>query len=209
MIRVLLADDHAIVREGLKRILAENPAIELVGEAADGGEALGMARRLKPDVVVLDLSMPGRSGIDVLADLKKTVAGVRVLVLSMHPEDQFAVRCLRDGADGYLTKESAPEKLLGAIDRVWRGGKYVSPTLAEKLVLTLTQPDDRPPHERLSDREMQVLIMIGQGRTVSEIADALCVSVKTVSTYRARVLEKMGMDNNAQLMKYAIEQRLC
>lgn len=208
MIRVLIADDHAIVREGLKRILLDDSGIELVAEAADGSEAARLARKLQPDVVVLDISMPGRSGIDALNEIHSNCASTRILMLSMHPEDQYAIRCLREGADGYLTKESAPELLISAVRKLHAGGKYISATLAERLAMNLTSGSDQAPHERLSDRELQVLMMIGNGRTVSEIAEDLCVSVKTVSTYRARLLEKMGMDNNAQLMKYAIEHKL-
>lgn len=207
MIRVLIADDHAIVREGLRRILADEPSINLVGEAADGFEVARMARELQPDFVLLDLSMPGRGGIDALSDIQQGSPKSKILILSMHPEDQYAIRCLREGADGYLTKESAPELLMEAILRIRDGGKYVSSDLAEHLVVNL-HTGDRPLHEQLSDRELQVLMMIGNGQTVSEIADRLCVSVKTISTYRSRLLEKMGMDNNAQLMRYAIEHRL-
>ena len=208
MIRIVVADDHAIVREGIKRILADDPEMELVGEAGDGFEAARLARALRPDVVLLDISMPGRSGIDALAEIRGSSPTIRVLMLSMHPEDQYAIRCLREGADGYLTKESAPESLIEAIRKVHRGGKFISAALAERLVENLHAPADQARHERLSDRELQVLMMIGNGKTVSEIADALCVSVKTVSTYRARLLEKMAMENNAQLMRYAIEHGL-
>lgn len=208
MIRIVIADDHAIVREGLKRILADDSSMEAVAEASDGQEAARMVRAHKPDVVLLDISMPGRSGIDALADIRSASPDTRILILSMHPEDQYAIRCLREGADGYLTKESAPELLLGAIRKIHSGGKYVSPLLAEKLVTNLNAEHESAPHEALSDRELQVLMMIGAGDTVSRIADKLCVSVKTVSTYRARVLDKMNMDNNAQLMRYAIDKRL-
>lgn len=208
MIRVLIADDHAIVREGLKRILADDSSVETIAEASDGQEAARLVRLHKPDVVLLDISMPGRSGIDALADIQSASADTRILILSMHPEDQYAIRCLRDGADGYLTKESAPELLLGAIRKIHSGGKYVSPMLAEKLASNLNSEQQALPHEALSDRELQVLIMIGAGDTVSGIADKLCVSVKTISTYRARILEKMGMENNAQLMRYAMENGL-
>jgi DNA-binding NarL/FixJ family response regulator len=207
MIRVLIADDHAIVREGLKRILADDSSVETIAEASDGQEAARLVRLHKPDVVLLDISMPGRSGIDALADIQSACANTRILILSMHPEDQYAIRCLRDGADGYLTKESAPELLLGAIRKIHAGGKYVSPMLAEQLVSNLNQHQSAP-HEALSDRELEVLIMIGAGDTVSRIADKLCVSVKTISTYRARILEKMGLENNAQLMRYAIDNKL-
>ena len=208
MIRVLIADDHAIVREGLKRILADDSSVETIAEASDGQEAARLVRLHKPDVVLLDISMPGRSGIDALADIQSACADTRILVLSMHPEDQYALRCLRDGADGYLTKESAPELLLEAIRKIHTGGKYVSPMLAEQLVSNLNHEHQSAPHEALSDRELQVLVMIGAGDTVSRIADKLCVSVKTISTYRARILEKMGLENNAQLMRYAIDNRL-
>lgn len=207
MIRVLIADDHAILREGLRRILADEPSIKLVGEAADGFEAARMARELKPDIVVLDLSMPGRGGIDALSDIRQGSPESKILILSMHPEDQYAIRCLREGADGYLTKESAPELLTKAILKIRCGGKYISGALAEKLVYNLSN-NDQTLHDQLSDRELQVLTMIGNGQTVSEIADQLFVSVKTVSTYRARLLEKMGMENNAQLMRYAVEHGL-
>lgn len=208
MIRVLIADDHAIVREGLKRILADDSSVETIAEASDGQEAARLARLHKPDVVLLDISMPGRSGIDALADIQSASAHTRILILSMHPEDQYAIRCLREGADGYLTKESAPELLLEAICKIHSGGKYVSPMLAEKLATNLNSEHQSVPHEALSDRELQVLIMIGAGDTVSRIADKLCVSVKTVSTYRARILEKMSLENNAQMMRYVIDNRL-
>ena len=204
MIRILIADDHAIVREGLKRILADDSEMELVAEASDGSEAVRLAREHRPDVVLLDVSMPNRSGIDALVDIRQADPSVRILILSMHPEDQYAIRCLRDGADGYLTKESAPDLLIKAVRRITAGRKYVSPELAEKLATNLSEPSDQSPHERLSDRELQVLILIGQGETVSEIAEKLCVSVKTISTYRSRVLDKLGLDNNAQLMRYAL-----
>lgn len=208
MIRVLIADDHGIVREGLKRILADDSEIDTVAEASDGAEAVRLVGKHEPDIVLLDISMPNRSGIDVLGDIRARSRGTRILMLSMHPEDQYAIRCLREGADGYLTKESAPELLIGAIRKIHSGGKYVSPDLAEKLVANLNTDLDRPAHESLSDRELQVLMMIGAGETVSEIAKHLNVSVKTVSTYRARILEKMGMENNAQLMRYVIENDL-
>jgi len=207
MIRVLIADDHAIVREGLRRILTDEPSVELVGEAADGFEAARMSRELKPDIVLLDLSMPGRGGIDALSDIRQGSPKSKILILSMHPEDQYAIRCLREGADGYLTKESAPERLTEAILKIRCGGKYISAAMAEKLVYNLSS-GEQALHDRLSDRELQVLTMIGDGQTVSEIAEHLCVSAKTISTYRTRLLNKMEMDNNAQLMRYAIEHDL-
>jgi two-component system, NarL family, invasion response regulator UvrY len=208
MIRVLIVDDHAILREGIKRIIEEDRQIELVAEANSGHQAVSLSRSKQPDVILLDISMPERSGLDALADIKHASPNSRVLMLSMHPEEQYAIRCLRQGADGYMTKESAPELLLDAIHKLHSGGKYISPSLAEKLAINLTSGDQRADHESLSERELQVLILIGEGRTVSEIADQLCVSVKTVSTYRSRILEKMSLDNNAQLIRYCVEHQL-
>jgi two-component system, NarL family, invasion response regulator UvrY len=207
-IRIMIADDHAIVREGLKRIIEEDASLALVAEAGSGHEAVRLARETKPDVILLDISMPERSGLDALADIRQAHSGARVLMLSMHPEEQYAIRCLRQGADGYMTKESAPDLLLEAIRHLHGGRKYISPNLAEKLAVNLNQTHQQVPHEALSERELQVLTLIGQGQTAGEIAEALCVSVKTVSTYRSRILEKMSLDNNAQLMRYAIEHDL-
>jgi len=204
--KVLVADDHAVVREGLKRILTQDHNIEVVAEAEDGSAALARARELDLDVVVLDMSMPGRGGLETLQELKRQWPQLGVLVLSMHPEDQYAVRVLREGADGYLSKESAAEELISALRKIHGGGKYVSPTLAERLALTVERGFEGPPHERLSTREFQVMTLIAQGRTVTDIGDELHLSVKTISTYRSRILEKMGMKNNAELMHYAIEE---
>lgn len=208
MVRVLIADDHAIVREGLRRILSEEPLFEVVGEAADSQEALDLTKKTNPDVVLLDISMPGRGGIETLKEIKARRARTHVLMLSMHPEDQFALRCLRDGADGYMTKESAPDELIGAIRKISQGGKYVSTALAEKMAFSLDANFERAPHETLSDREFQVLCMIARGLTVSEIGEELALSVKTISTYRSRILEKMQLKNNAELMHYAIQRGL-
>lgn len=208
MIRILIADDHAVVRQGLKQIIAGDMNMTVVGEAQDGHEVLRRARELKLDVIILDLTMPAKSGLDVLKDLKREFPKLPVLFLSMHPEDQYAVRVLKAGAAGYMTKESAPEELIQAIRKVYRGGKYVSAQLAERLAFGLARETDAPPHEKLSDREYQVLCLIAQGRTVSEIADEVALSVKTVSTYRVRLLEKMGMNSNAELTRYAIQNQL-
>ena len=204
--KVLVADDHAVVREGLKRILTQDQGIEVVAEAEDGSAALDRAREVDLDVVVLDMSMPGRGGLETLQELKRLWPSLGVLVLSMHPEDQYAVRVLREGADGYLSKESAAEELISALRKIHGGGKYVSPTLAERLAQTVERGFEGPPHEQLSTREFQVMVLIAQGRTVSEIGEELRLSVKTISTYRSRILEKMGMRNNAELMHYAIEE---
>lgn len=208
MIRILLADDHQMFREGVRGLLDARPEFDVVGEAGTGEEALAKAVETQADVVLLDVSMPGRGGLETVAELKKRNPKVRVLMLTVHPEDRFAVRCLKGGADGYMTKDNAAEELIGAIRKVFAGGKYVSPSLAENLVLTLDRDFGSPAHETLSDREFQVMRMLAAARTVSEIADELCLSVKTISTYRSRILEKLGLRNNAEIMQYAIERDL-
>jgi two-component system, NarL family, invasion response regulator UvrY len=208
MIRIIIVDDHTVVRRGLKQILSEESDMSVVGEAYNAQEMLALVRKQQCDVIVADISMPGRSGLDVLKELKQDRPKLPVLVLSMHPEDQYAVRALKLGASGYMTKESAPEELVKAIRKVVSGGRYVSPSLAEKLALDLAVDTDRSPHETLSEREHQVFTMIARGKTVKEIADELALSVKTISTYRTRILEKMGMKNNAELIHYAISNRL-
>jgi two-component system, NarL family, invasion response regulator UvrY len=208
MIRVLIADDHAVVREGLKRIVAENPDMEVAGEAGNGHEVLEFARRSECDLVLLDLAMPGKDGLDTLKELKVLRPHLPVLVLSVYPEEQYAVRLLRAGAAGYLTKESAPEELVAAIRKVSRGGRYVSERLAEQLAVLLGSATDRPPHETLSDREFRVMVMLASGKTASEVADELCLSVKTISTYRSRALRKMNMRNNAEFSFYAVKHGL-
>ena len=208
MINILIADDHTIVRKGLKQILAETPDMVVADEASNGQEVLEKVRKSNFDVVLLDISMPGRSGLDILKELKSERPKLPVLVLSMYPEEQYAVRVLRAGAAGYLTKESAPDELVVATRKVAQGKKYVSPSLAEKLAFDLEMDSTRPPHEVLSDREYQVLCMIASGKTVGEIAENLALSTKTISTYRARILEKMNMKNNAELTHYAIQNKL-
>ena len=208
MINVVVVDDHAVVREGLKRIIAESGGMNVSGEAADGYEAMQVIKREPCDVVLLDITMPNKSGLDVLKELHAESPRLPVLVLSMHPEDQYAVRVLRAGAAGYVTKESAPAKLVQAIRKVVRGGKYVSASLAEKLVYDLGSETDKAPHEILSDREYQVLCMIASGKTVTQIAEELTLSVKTISTYRVRILEKLKMNNNAEITRYAIKEGL-
>jgi DNA-binding NarL/FixJ family response regulator len=208
MIKVFFAEDHTIVREGLKQILADTKDIIVAGEAADGEEALARIREEDYDVVVMDISMPGKSGLEVLKELKEIRPGLPVLMLSMYPEDVYAVRSFRNGASGYLSKESAPTELIGAIRKVSAGSRYVSAALAEKLVLNLGDETGKPLHAKLSEREYQILCMIASGKTGKEIAAELSLSAKTVSTYRTRILEKMNLKNNAELTHYAIQNGL-
>ena len=207
MLKILIADDHPVFRRGLKQIIAETTDIVVADEAADGLEVLNKVKVGDFDVVLLDISMPGKTGIDVLAQLKYERPKLPVLMLSMHPEEQYAVRALRAGASGYLTKESAPDELVGAIRKVSTGGKYVSSSLAERLA-SLLQKAEQLPHDILSRREYQVMCLMASGKTVSEIAKELSLSVKTISTYRSRILEKMKMKNNAELTRYAINNSL-
>jgi DNA-binding NarL/FixJ family response regulator len=206
--RVLIADDHAVFRRGLKETLVEAFSRVTFGEAKSAQETLELVRHHDWDVVVLDISMPGKSGLDILNDLKHLRPKLPILLLSMHPEEQFARRALKSGAAGYLTKESVPEELKKAVKKVILGGRYVSATLAEKLAVGLSQGADTPIHELLSDREFQVLRMIASGKTVRQIADEIALSVKTVSTYRARILDKTGMKTNAELIRYALQSQL-
>ena len=208
MIKVLVADDHPVVRAGLKQILSEAQDIKVTAEAEDGHEILDKVRNQEFDVIVLDITMPGLMGLDVLKQLKSEKPELPVLILSMHPEEQYAIRVLRAGASGYLTKASAPDKLTGAIRKLYRGGKYVSSSLAERLADELGGDLTKLPHQTLSDREYQVMCLLASGKTVTQVADQLALSVKTVSTYRTRILEKMKMQSNAELTHYAIENKL-
>lgn len=208
MYKILIADDHAVVRKGLKQILTETTDMVAAGEASTGQGVLDMLSENEYDVVILDISMPGRSGLDIMKDLKNRKSSIPVLVLSIHPEEQYAVRALKAGASGYLTKESAPDELVVAIRKVAQGGKYVTTSLAEKLAFDLGKANEKPLHEALSDREFQVMCMIGSGKTVKEIAEELYLSIKTISTYRSRILEKTKMKNNAEITRYAIKNGL-
>jgi len=208
MLRVVVVDDHPVVREGLKRIIAESNELSVAAEASDGEEALQTLRNNPCDVVLLDISLPKKSGLEVLKHIRAEQPRLPILILSMHSEDEYAVRMLRAGASGYLTKESTSANLISAIRKVVRGGRYVSPALAERLAFDLQTDSDRPAYEALSDREYQILCMLSGGKTVSEIATDLSLSVKTISTYRVRVLEKLRLKNNAELMRYAIKQGL-
>jgi DNA-binding NarL/FixJ family response regulator len=208
MIRVIIADDHAAVRRGVKDILADEADMEIGAEASTSQELLELVRKQAWDAVVLDISLPGRSGLEVLSELKQERPSLPVLVHTMHAEDQFAVRALRAGAAGYLTKDSPPTELVKALRKIVAGGKYVGQSLAEKLAVNVDANIDRAPHEALSDREFQILRLLASGKTVSAIADELSLSVKTISTYRSRILGKMKMKNNAELMRYALQQKV-
>jgi DNA-binding NarL/FixJ family response regulator len=208
MIKILIADDHPVVRKGLKEIIQATPDMTVSGEASDGQEVLEKVMKIDFDVVVLDIAMPGRSGLDILKELKSEKPELPVLILSIHPEEQYAVRVLKAGASGYLTKDSAPDELITAIRKVSRGKKYISASLAEKLAYDLEIGAEKPLHETLSDREYEVMCLIASGKTVKEIAEQLFLSGKTISTYRSRILEKMKMRSSAELTHYAIKQEL-
>ncbi|BBO91561.1 response regulator transcription factor [Desulfosarcina ovata] len=208
MIEVIIADDHPIVRAGLKQIIMEQADISVAAEAANGIDLLRQVRERDYDVILLDLTMPGMDGLDVLKQLRIEKPRIPVVILTIHPESQYALRILKAGAAGYLTKASADGELIKAIRKVHRGGKYISPSLAERIAFALDEDTRKLPHETLSDREYQVLCLIGTGKTVSRIADELALSVKTVSTYRTRILEKMRMENNAELIHYAVQNGL-
>lgn len=208
MIRIVLADDHAIVREGLKRIVSEVPDLQVVGEAADGSQVMQRVRELDVDVLVLDLSMPGRSGMELIRLVKAEKPKLRILVLSMHQETQYAVRAIKSGASGYLTKESAPAQLEQAIRKVAGGGAYISAEVAEQLALGAMPGSEAPPHEALSDREFQVFKLLVAGVSVTDIGNQLHLSVKTVSTHKANLMQKLGLANQSELIRYAIKHGL-
>ena len=208
MIRVLLADDHGIVRAGLKELLADTEDIRVTGEATNGHEALARLRAEEFDVAVLDMSMPGRSGIELIKLVKDEWPRLRILVLSMHGEQQYAVRAVKAGASGYLTKDAAADELVAAIRRIAAGGAYITPETAERLVLASGPRSGAAPHSLLSDREFQVFRLIAGGRTITEIAQQLSLSVKTVSTHKTRIMEKMEVANQAELIRYAIDNKL-
>ncbi|OHE58079.1 MAG: DNA-binding response regulator [Thermodesulfovibrio sp. RBG_19FT_COMBO_42_12] len=208
MIKILIADDHAIVREGLKQIISETPDMAVVAEASNGEDVLEKVSANKYDVILLDISMPGRSGLDILRQLKIEKPKLPIMMLSVHPEEQYAVRALRAGASGYLTKESAPDELIAAIRKISQGRKYVSSSLAEKLAYELGIDVKKLRHEVLSDREFQVMCMFASGKTVKEIAAELSISIPTIRTYRIRILEKMKMKNIAEIIHYAVKQGL-
>ena len=207
-IKILIADDHPIVRAGIKQILADTPDMVASDEAGSGQEVLNLIRKKDYDVILLDISMPGRSGLEILKDLKKEKPKTSVLILSIYPEEQYAIRALKAGASGYLTKSSAPNELVSAIRKISNGSRYITAALAEKLASYFAMDLKKPLHETLSDREYQVMLMIAAGKTVTEIAGELCLSVKTISTYRTHILEKMYVKNNSEIARYAIQNNL-
>jgi two-component system invasion response regulator UvrY len=208
MMKILTVDDHAIVRNGLKLLFEGRPETATFGEASNVQEAVRLIREQNWDVVVMDITLGDRSGIEAMKELKSIRPKLPVLILTMHSEAQFARRAFRAGAAGYITKDSLPDEIAKAINKVARGGKYVSPTLAEMLVMDVDSGIDKEPHERLSDRELEIMRLIASGKTVTEIADLLSRSVKTISTHRARILEKMGMQTNAEITYYVIQRKL-
>lgn len=208
MIRILVADDHTVVRRGLRQILLEGFPGALVEEVGDAEDLIKNVVKSEWDVVISDLSMPGRSGLDALQQIKQMQPNLPVLILSIHPEEQYALRVLKAGASGYLSKDMAPDELVNAVKKVMLGKKYITASVAEKLAATLDQDHDKPLHEYLSDREFNVLKMLAAGRSVSEIAESLFLSVTTVSTYRSRIMAKMNLKNNAELTLYAMENKL-
>jgi len=207
-IRILIADDHPIVREGYKKILMSQPDMDVTGEAGNGQEVLDLIQKKDFDLILLDISMPGRSGLEILKELKGHKPHLPVMILSIYPEEQYAVRAFRDGASGYLTKASTPKELIAAIRKVSQGGRYVTEALAEKLTYFLHGDVEKAPHEKLSDREYQVMLLIASGKTVTQIAEELCLSVKTISTYRRHILEKTQFATNAEITMYAIQNKL-
>ena len=208
VLKLLIADDFPLFRRGVKELLADGLGAVSVGECANAHDLMEMIRRKKWDVVIMDITMPGNSGTEALKQVKVECPKVPVIVLSMHPEDEYAVRMFKAGADGYLTKTSAPEELVQAVKKVLGGGQYVSSALGEKLALTLKTDTEQEVHKRLSDREYEVMRLIASGKTVSEIAKTMHLGITTVSTYRARILEKMNLKNNAELTRYAFERKL-
>ncbi|MGF1564652.1 MAG: response regulator [Flavobacteriales bacterium] len=209
MINVVICDDHKIVREGLSKIIANFPDIKIIADdIASGEELLQRLRKVEPDLIVLDVSLPGRSGLEVLKQIKILYPDIKVLVLSMYPEDQFAIRMLKAGASGYLHKDSAPEVLIEAVRVIYNGGEYLSPAITKLLYREMSSKNQELPHSSLSDREYEVFLAIGEGKPNNQIASQLSLSAKTISTYRARILNKMNMDNNSDIIKYILLHNL-
>ncbi len=209
MINILIVDDHAVVRQGLKQIITDQKDMQVKGEAENAVQALQLLAAASFNLIILDITLPGsKSGLDLVPEIKELRPAIKILILSMHAEEQFAIRALKSGANGYITKQSAPTELVKAIRKVQSGGKYISQSIAEQLAFFYSDEQEKPRHDRLSDREFQVLRMMAAGKTLREIADQLVISEKTVSTYRMRILEKMQMTRNAELIRYAVENKL-
>jgi len=208
MIKILIADDHAVVRKGVKQILMDDFPQALCGEAGNAHEVFELVKKEDWDILILDMSLPDKSGLDVLKELKIMKPKLPVFMLTVYPEEEYAVRVLKSGGVGYLTKDSIPEELVKAVVKILKGGKYVSPSLAEKLAYNLDQDTEKPLHETLSDREYQVMLMVASGKSLTEIADSLCISIKSISTYKTRIFEKMGFKSNAELIRYVIDHKL-
>jgi DNA-binding NarL/FixJ family response regulator len=208
MIKILIVDDHRIVREGLKKIIQLESDLEITDQAKDASEAIRIMSNTELDIVILDIALPGMSGLEVIKNLKALQPTARIIMLSMYPEERFAIKALKAGASGYLTKETAPEELIKAIRIVHSGHNYITSFIAEKIINEFQSPSEKAPHEKLSSREFEVMCMIGSGKTVKEIAELLFLSDRTVSTYRTRILQKMGFKNNAMIIHYVIENWL-
>jgi len=208
MIRIIIADDHEIVRAGLRQLIAGEPDIEVAGEASDGQELIERLRKNTYDVVLLDISMPGRSGLDILKQIRIEHPGLPVLILSTYPEEQYAIRTIKAGASGYLNKKTLSDELIGAIRKAHAGGRYITPSLAEIMAESMISDHGGVPHAKLSDREYQIMLLLASGKSVSDISRDLFLSVKTVSTHRAKILQKMGLRNNAEITHYAVSNRL-
>ncbi|HRY33695.1 MAG TPA: response regulator transcription factor [Bacteroidales bacterium] len=208
MIGILIVDDHRIVREGLIRIIRQEADMEVAGQARSAGEALKLLRSVQVDVIILDIALPGISGLEAIKNFKAMESSIKIIMLSMYPEERFAIRALKAGASGYLTKETAPEELINAIRVVYSGRNYITGFIAEKMLDELKHPMEQAPHERLSSREFEVMCMIGSGKTIKEIAETLSLSDRTVSTYRARILQKMNFKNNAMIVHYLLDNWL-
>lgn len=208
MIKILIADDHAVVIRGIKQILSEEPDLKILGEASNTDEIFELLYKEEWDVLILDITMPGKSGLDSLIEIKQKKPNLAILILSMHPEEEIAIRALKTGASGYLNKDSVPGELIRAIRKVAAGGKYISSNLAETILLNMQKESDKPLHEVLSEREFQVLCLLASGHSLSKIAEELSLSIKTISTYRSRILEKMNLKTNVDLTHYAIKNKL-
>jgi two-component system invasion response regulator UvrY len=206
MIKVLIADDHAVVRRGIKQILSEEPDIQVLGEASNSDEVMAMLYKQKWDILILDITMPGKNGLDAMIEIAQRKPDLPILILTMHPEKEIAIRAFRTGASGYLTKDSIPGELIKAVRKIRSGGKYIGSDLAESIILSMDE--EKPPHQSLSEREFQVLCLIASGHTLSQISEKLSLSVKTISTYRARILEKLNLKTNVELTHYALKHKL-